>query len=80
MLTQNMANRLDLLPAAPEEIGRLLSDAVLFRRREAFSPLASLSASLRLSLPEAAVNLLACFADVLAAALAGGETAKEGGS
>ena len=54
MLTQNMANRLDLLPVAPEEIARLLSDAAPFRRREAFSLLASLSPRRRLSLPEAA--------------------------
>src|SRR3972149_9251929 len=54
MGTQNMANRLDLLPVAPEEIARLLSDAAPFRRREAFSLLASLSPRRRLSLPEAA--------------------------
>jgi 2-iminoacetate synthase len=54
MLPQNMANRLDLLPFAPEEIARLVADAAPFRRREAFSLLASLSPRRRLSLPEAA--------------------------
>jgi 2-iminoacetate synthase len=54
MLPQNIAKYPDLLPVAPDEIARLLSDAVPFRRREALSLLASVSPRRRLSLPEAA--------------------------
>jgi 2-iminoacetate synthase len=54
MLPQNMQSRSDLLPVSPGEISRLQDDAAPFRRREAFSLLASLSPKRRLSLPEAA--------------------------
>src|SRR4030065_1162318 len=54
MLPQNVQSRSDLLPVSPGEISRLQDDAAPFRRREAFSLLASLSPKRRLSLPEAA--------------------------
>lgn len=54
MLPQNTTCNGDLLPVSPEEISRVLADAVPFRRREAFPLLASLSPRRRLSLPEAA--------------------------
>src|SRR4030065_375769 len=54
MLPQNMQSRSDLLPVSPDEISRLQKDPAPFRRREAFSLLASLSPKRSRPLPEAA--------------------------
>ncbi len=77
MLPQNTAFRSDVLPVAPDEISRLLTDAAPLRRSEAFSLFGSLSPRHRLSLADAARLLATEDEMVWEAAAAAARTVRE---